>query len=388
MIRVMIVEDDPATGALLRQLVRRIWPSAVVTLDADPLLALDRWQEQGADLILLDWELPGMSGLELLKTIRRSGIKTTCVMITSHSDRDEILAARAFHVDAYIIKPFDAKQIMERLSQLIDTDAESDVPTESFESLDAFIESRLKQDLLGLPIAPEIVERIARIRDMEAPERIKLLRECRLEPALLFRMLSLANSSRYIDGMDVVETFEGAIRKIGLDAFINLAVEVSLHPGSHIADDGLARKRFDIRRDLMSLVGILVKLREHLEFNLDSCRTACILHSVAELSLLQLMQTWIEAGHGIDETTRDSVLDRYAPLARERLQAQWIIPNTIRERIEALDRLPTGTVRKEPIIMRITALLHAGDPQHELPRLMARFGLSGKIDAVSTGSES
>ncbi len=54
----------------------------------------------------------------------------------------------------------------------------------------------------------------------------------------------------------------------------------------------------------------------------------------------------------------------------------------------ALDRLPTGTVRKEPIIMRITALLHAGDPQHELPRLMARFGLSGKIDAVSTGSES
>ncbi|WP_222932173.1 response regulator [Allochromatium humboldtianum] len=386
----MIVEDDPATGALLRQLVKRIWPQAVVTLDADPLLALDRWQEQGADLILLDWELPGMSGLEILKTIRRSGIKTICVMITSHSDRDEILAARAFHVDAYIIKPFDAKQIMERLSQLIDTDVQSDGSTESesFESLDAFIENRLKQNLIGLPIAPEIVERIARIRDMEAPERIGLLRECRLEPALLFRMLSLANSSRYIDGMDVVETFEEAIRKIGLDAFINLAVEVSLHPGSHIADECLARKRFEIRRSLMSLVGILVKLREHLEFNLDSCRTACILHSVAELSLLQLMQTWIEAGHTIDETTRDSILDRYAPPARERLQAQWLIPNTIRERIEALDRLPTGTVRKEPIIMRITALLHAGDPQHELPRLMARFGLSGKIDAVSTGSES
>ncbi|MCK7575961.1 MAG: response regulator [Chromatiales bacterium] len=358
-----------------------------MTLDADPVLALDRWQAQGADLILLDWELPGMSGLEILKTIRRSGTKTTCVMITSHSDREQILAARAFHIDAYIVKPFDAKQIMERLSRIVDTDVDSDVPRESFETLDAFIESRLKQNLLGLPVAPELVERIERIREMETPERIQLLRECQLEPALLFRMLSLANSSRYIDGMDVVETFEGAIRKIGLDAFINLAVEVSLHPGSHIEHEGLAHKRFEIRRSAMSLVGILVKLREHLEFSLDSCRTACILYSVAELSLLQLMQAWVDAGHTIDEATRDSVLDRYTERARERLQAQWTIPNTIRERIEALDRLPTGTVRKEPIVMRIVALLHAGDPQHELPRLMARFGLSGRIDTAATGGE-
>lgn len=387
MIRVMIVEDDPATGALLRQLSKRIWPQAVVTLETDPVLALDHWREHGADLILLDWDLPGMSGLEILKTIRRSGIKTACVMITSHSDREQILAARAFHVDAYIVKPFDAKQIMERLSRIIDTDVESNVPRESFETLNAFIENRLEKNLLGLPIAPEIVDRVARIREMEAPERIQLLRECQLEPALLFRMLNLANSSRYIDGMGVVETFEGAIRKIGLDAFINLVVEVSLHPGSHIKDDCLARKRFEIRRGAMSRVGILVKLRQHLEFNLDSCRTACILHCVAELSLLQLMQAWIDVGHAIDETTRDSVLEDYAQRASEQLQTQWTIPNTIRERIDALDRLPTGTVRKEPIIMRIVALLHAGDPRHELPRLMARFGLGGKIDVVATGSE-
>jgi len=388
-IRVMIVEDDPATGALLRQLVRRIWPGATVTLDADPVLALDRWRAQGADLILLDWELPGMSGLEILKTIRRLGAKTICVMITSHSDREQILAARAFHVDAYIVKPFDAKQIMERLSRIVDVDMASDVSCESFESLDDFIESRLKQDLPGLPIAPELVERIVGIREMETPERIRLLRECQIEPALLFRMLSLANSSRYIDGMDVVETFEGAIRKIGLNAFINLAVEVSLHPGSHIEHASLAHKRFELRRRAMSLVGMLVKLREHLEFNLDSCRTACILHSMAELSLLQLMQTWVDAGHGIDEATRDAVFDRYTERAREQLQAQWTIPNTLRERIDALDRLPAGTVvRKEPIIMRIVALLHAGDPQRELPRLMARFGLSGRIDAISTGSAS
>jgi CheY-like chemotaxis protein/HD-like signal output (HDOD) protein len=381
-IRVMIVEDDPATGSLLRQLVKRIWPQATVTLDTDSVLALDRWREQGADLILLDWELPGISGLEILKTIRRSGVETKCAMITSHSDREQILAARAFNVDAYIVKPFDAKQIMERLSRLIEADGESAAVNESFASLDEFIEHQLKQERLGLPIAPESVDGIKRIREIEAAERVKLLRECQLEPALLFRMLNLANSSRYIDGAGVVETFEGAIRKIGLESFISLVIEISLHPGSHVKDEGLARKHSDIRRSIMSLVGIVSKLRTHIEFNLDSCRTACVLHPVAELSLLQLMQIWVDAGHALDETTRDSVLDRYAQRVGEHLQAQWTIPNIIRERIAALDRLPAGTVRKEPIIMRIASLLHTGDPQHELPRLMARFGLGGKIDAV------
>jgi DNA-binding response OmpR family regulator len=382
-IRVMIVEDDPATGSLLRQLIKRIWPNASVTLDTDPVVALDRWREDGANLVLLDWELPGMSGLEILKIIRRSGLKTTCVMITSHSDRDEILAARAHHVDAYIIKPFDAKQIMERLARIMDVESGSgtEPATASFETLDEFIKDQLKQHRLGLPIAPELVTGVARLREMEGPERVKLLRECQVEPALLFRMLNLANSSRYIDGSGVVETFEGAIRKIGLEAFINLAVEISLHPGSHLKEACLTQKVLEIRRHAMSLIGVLSKLREHVEFNVDSCRTACAIYPVAELSLLQLMQVWVDAGHGIDEPTRDAILLKQAERAGERLQACWIIPNTIRERIEAIDRLPSGTVKKEPVIMRIAGLLQAGDPQHELPRLMARFGLGGKIDA-------
>lgn len=110
MIRVMIVEDDPATGLLLRKLVKRVWPQAVITLDIDPVAALERWQQFGADLVLLDWELPGLSGLDILKAIRRSEAKTICAMITSHSDRGEILAARSHRIDAYIVKPFDAKR--------------------------------------------------------------------------------------------------------------------------------------------------------------------------------------------------------------------------------------------------------------------------------------
>ncbi|SDX76470.1 HDOD domain-containing protein [Allochromatium warmingii] len=382
MIRVMIVEDDPATGLLLRKLVKRVWPQAVITLDIDPVAALERWQQFGADLVLLDWELPGLSGLDILKAIRRSEAKTICAMITSHSDRGEILAARSHRIDAYIVKPFDAKQVMERLQQIMALESTDDNQDEyAIPLFEDFMEDCIKRGLLGLPITPELVVGIKNVREMGEHERMKLLRQCQVESALMFRMLHLANSSRYIDGPGVVETFDGAIRKLGLEAFINLAVEISWHPGSHIQHEYLVQKYFEIKRDVMSLIGILAKLREHVEFQIDRCRAACVLYPIAKLSLLQIMQAWVDSGEILDEAVCDDVLDHAVERVNERLHAQWLIPNVIRERTAALDYLPAGTVRKEPVIIRIAGLLHAGDPQQELPRLMARFGLGSQIDA-------
>lgn len=101
----LIIEDDLATSALLHRLVRRIWPKSSITLAADPVLALDHLQEIRVDLVLIDWELPGMSGLE--------------VLLTSHSDPEIMRQAHELQVDAYILKPIDAPSLMDALSQLV-----------------------------------------------------------------------------------------------------------------------------------------------------------------------------------------------------------------------------------------------------------------------------
>jgi CheY-like chemotaxis protein/HD-like signal output (HDOD) protein len=381
-LRVLIVEDDPSTGALLVQLVKRTWSQVSVTLEPDPLAALERYQDTGADLILLDWGLPGMSGIDLLKHIRRSARKTVCVMITGHSDRDEILTARAHHVDAYITKPFDAKQIMARLAQIMALPNEPSPPGVTVDSIENLIKLHLTHGTLGLPIDHELVTAIVRIRTLDAEERIKILRQCQIDSALLFRMVSLANSSHYSRGTDLAETFEGTIRQIGLDGFINLAVELSLHAGSHLKQDFLVAKRLAFQREAMSLAGIVSKLREYVEFDVAACRSACHLVRMGELSLLQLMQAWIDDGHALDEESCTAVLNRESPRADDQIKAQWSLPLTIRERIGAVEMLPAGTVRKEPVVMRIAGLLHAGDPHQELPRLLARFGLGGsKLDS-------
>lgn len=372
----MVVEDDASTGALLVQLVKRLWPRASVVLVSDALSALDHWKSAGADLVLLDWSLPGMSGIDVLKQIRRAATKTVCVMISGHADREVILAARTHQVDAFIVKPFAAKQVMARLSEIMalpSADSQLQAPVDSIED---FIGYQMTQGILGLPIDPELAGAIEGIRELEAGARAKLLRQCQFHPALVFRVLTLVNSGQYIQGQDSVETFEGAIHQVGLAGFINLAVEMSLHPGSDLQADFLKTRRVQFHRDGLALADIVTKLSANVAFDLPACRSACMLYRVGELSLLQLMQSWIDLGNVIDDSVCASLLKAHSSEAGNRIKTQWNLPNTIRGRIGSAYLLPTGTVKIDSVVMRIAGLLLLGDPHRELPRLLARVGLT------------
>lgn len=378
--RVLILEDEPSMAALLEQLVKHLWPRAVVDLEADALSALDRWQRSGADLALLDWELPGMSGIEVLKQIKKSGDKTLCVMVSGHADRASILAAGAQHVDAFIVKPFDIDEVKARLLQVMaastpepTTDAAAVMA--SFASLDEFVTFHLTHGLPGLPIEPEFVQAIKGIRRLDIEDMRPLLQHCRRDPALVLRVLSLANGHGYAHGPEPLETFEAALKRIGLNGLVNLAVELSLLPGSALKHDWLRTKYQEFQHDSLALAEIITHLGADVEFDVEAARTACLLYRVGELALLQVMQTWIDLGQTLDETQGARILTRDGVRAGNQIKSQWTIPGSVRARVDAARLLPEGTVRKEQILMRIAVLIHSGDSDQELQRLLARLGL-------------
>jgi CheY-like chemotaxis protein len=374
--RVLVIEDDASTGALLVQLVKRLWSQVTVTLEADALSGLEQWRTNGADLILLDWGLPGMSGVEVLRQIRRSDTQVKCVMISGHAERDVILAARAYQIDAFIVKPFNAKQVMARLSEIMILPLVNHQAHNKFESLDSFINFQLTGGTLGLPIDPSWVAVIEGLRSAPASERVRILRQCQFHPALVFRLLSLANGSQYIQGMTSIETFENAIQAVGLDGFINLAVEMSLHPGSHLRQDFLVERQTKYQRDGLDLAEIIMKLSGVVNFSFNAARSACMLYRVGELSLLQVMQAWLDLGHPLDDTHCHAALKNYSAVVGNHIKMQWNIPNTIRGRIGAAYLLPSGTVKIDAVVMRIAHLLLTTDHHNELPRLAARIGLT------------
>jgi len=116
--RALVVDDSTAIRAYLcRILVLRGFEVAEASNGRE---GLDKLREQAADLVLLDWNMPVMNGLELLQCIRADpALSRTCVMmVTRENDHHEILQALEAGADEYVMKPFTPEIIFDKLALL------------------------------------------------------------------------------------------------------------------------------------------------------------------------------------------------------------------------------------------------------------------------------
>lgn len=115
--QILLVEDDPSMQATLqRALLRR---GMQVQLVGDGLQALQRWQAQPPDALVLDLSLPGLDGLEVLAQGRALGLATPVLVLTARSTvGDRVLGLNA-GADDYLPKPFDLDELEARLRALL-----------------------------------------------------------------------------------------------------------------------------------------------------------------------------------------------------------------------------------------------------------------------------
>lgn len=114
--RLLIVEDDDRIRASLRLALRDEGYAVVDSPDADS--ALERFREEEPDLILLDVLLPGMDGLELCRTIRRTSA-VPVVMLTARDDSHDVVAGLEAGADDYVTKPYNVKEVAARIRALL-----------------------------------------------------------------------------------------------------------------------------------------------------------------------------------------------------------------------------------------------------------------------------
>ena len=115
--RILLVEDDPE-AALFAVHVLTKRAQFDVTHTADPAVALDLAAAGHWDLVLTDFELPGMTGLELLDALRRIAPALPVVVITSHVHlRTAALLRRA---DEFLTKPVRIDQLLATVTALIE----------------------------------------------------------------------------------------------------------------------------------------------------------------------------------------------------------------------------------------------------------------------------
>ena len=117
--KVMIVDDFATMRRILRNILKQIGFKNIIEAD-DGKHALKELKKEKVDLIMCDWNMPEMPGIELLKNIRSDDElkEIPFVMVTAEAQKDNILEAVKSGVSNYVVKPFTAETITEKLSKI------------------------------------------------------------------------------------------------------------------------------------------------------------------------------------------------------------------------------------------------------------------------------
>jgi two-component system OmpR family response regulator len=119
-VRVLVAEDDRRLSALLEQTLTEAGWS--VTVVHDGASAYDRAvyvdQRAGFDVLVLDWMLPGVEGIEVCRRLRSIGLTTPVLMLTARGDVRDRIAGLDAGADDYLGKPFDLDELLARLRAL------------------------------------------------------------------------------------------------------------------------------------------------------------------------------------------------------------------------------------------------------------------------------
>ena len=117
---VMVVDDS----RIMRGIVKKTFDQLNIPVSyleaGDGILAMKILAENKVDLILLDWNIPGMSGIDFLKQIKtmEKYKNIPVIMITSEAAKLNIIEAVKAGATAYVIKPIDDKIFMEKISKI------------------------------------------------------------------------------------------------------------------------------------------------------------------------------------------------------------------------------------------------------------------------------
>jgi len=112
MTRILIVEDEPALSEPLAYLLTR--EGYETTVVADGAAALISFDQSGADLVLLDLMLPGLSGTEVCRELRQRS-SVPIIMLTAKDSEVDIVVGLELGADDYVTKPYSTRELLARI---------------------------------------------------------------------------------------------------------------------------------------------------------------------------------------------------------------------------------------------------------------------------------
>ena len=118
--RVLVVDDQATMRRIIVKIVEKVGVDECREA-ADAHDALRILAATTIDLVITDWNMPGMNGLEFIRTLRTQEATKAIpvILVTTNSSRDEVMAAIKLGISDYVVKPFTAETMSDRIRALL-----------------------------------------------------------------------------------------------------------------------------------------------------------------------------------------------------------------------------------------------------------------------------
>ena len=114
--KILLVDDSRTIRNIQKNVLAQIGYTDVIEA-ADGVEALNLIGQNRPDLALVDWNMPNMDGITLVRKIRETDKRLPLVMVTTEAEKSRVLEAIKAGVNNYVVKPFTAETLSEKISQ-------------------------------------------------------------------------------------------------------------------------------------------------------------------------------------------------------------------------------------------------------------------------------
>ncbi|OGQ85539.1 MAG: histidine kinase [Deltaproteobacteria bacterium RIFOXYD12_FULL_56_24] len=117
--KILVVDDFATMRRIIKNILTQLGFKNIIEAD-DGTTALNVLKSEKISLIISDWNMPKMTGLDLLKAVRADAgmAATPFIMVTAEAQQDNIILAVKAKVSQYIVKPFTAETLSEKLNKI------------------------------------------------------------------------------------------------------------------------------------------------------------------------------------------------------------------------------------------------------------------------------
>jgi two-component system, chemotaxis family, chemotaxis protein CheY len=119
--RILVVDDFPTMRRIVRTMLSDLGYTRVHEAE-DGVMGLSHLRASPFDFVITDWNMPNLNGLEMLKEIRADAklAHIPVLMVTAESKKENIIAAAQAGANGYVVKPFPASLLDEKVSRIVE----------------------------------------------------------------------------------------------------------------------------------------------------------------------------------------------------------------------------------------------------------------------------